>query len=175
MKTINFFKKNIINCICFALTMAFFLTSVNFTIVNASTLSSYDLRDSNSITSVKNHGNANTCWAFAAIGAIESSLIVGGYADSSIDLSEAHLGWFSINTEISNENDLTYGDGITSSNAFQYGGNDLYVIWSIARGFGLELEEFVEYDIEHIDSIKVRENERFVSEFKVTEVGGNSR
>ena len=171
MKTINFFKKNlIINCICFALTIAFFLTSVNFTIVNASTLSSFDLRDSNSITSVKNQGNANTCWAFAAIGAIESSLIVGGYADNSIDLSETHLGWFSINTEISNENDLTYGDGITSSNTFQYGGNDLYVIWSIARGFGLELEEFVEYDIDHIDSIKVRENERFVSEFKVTEV-----
>ena len=35
-----------------------------------------------------------TCWAHATIGCIESNLILKGLADNSIDLSEAHLIWF---------------------------------------------------------------------------------
>ncbi|MBE6649001.1 MAG: hypothetical protein E7614_05720 [Ruminococcaceae bacterium] len=154
----------------FLLAFIFILSSVNFTVVSAELSDSYDLRDFGYVTSVKNQGSANTCWVFSAIGAIESSLIVGGYADSTIDLSEAHLGWFSINTAIDDENDLTYGDGYSTSNPFQYGGNDLYVIWALSRGFGLELEEFAEYDVNNINSTFVRENERYVSEYTVTEV-----
>ncbi len=149
---------------------SFILFSVNFTFVSAELSDSYDLRDFGYVTSVKDQGSANTCWAFAAIGAIESSLIVGGYADSTIDLSEAHLGWFCINTAIDDESDLTYGDGYSATNPYQYGGNDLYVIWALSRGFGLELEEFAEYDVNNINSTVIRENERYVSEYTVTEV-----
>ena len=53
----------------------------------------YDSRDYGCITSKKvQYGG--TCWAFASIAAAESSLIRTGLADSSIDLSEFHLAYY---------------------------------------------------------------------------------
>ena len=49
----------------------------------------FDLRDKGMLTSVKNQGNWGTCWAHAALGSLESGvLMVGG---SSVDFSEWHL------------------------------------------------------------------------------------
>ena len=50
------------------------------------------------------------------------------------------------------------------------GGNDLYVTWALAKGVGLETEEFAPYDEEYINYTSLREDERFVSEYTVTEV-----
>lgn len=148
---------------------AFVISLFHFT-AKAETLSKFDLRDVNAVTSVKNQGSANTCWAFAAIGAIESSLIVNGYADNTIDLSESHLAWFASNAEIYDESDLTFGDGCTFSNPYIMGGNDLYVTWALSKGIGLETEAYVGYDEEYINYTSVREDERYVSEYTVTEV-----
>ena len=63
---------------------------------NASSLpSKYDLRSVNGksyVTSVKSQLPYGTCWSFAAIGAMESNLLMQGLG--TYDLSEMHLAWF---------------------------------------------------------------------------------
>lgn len=54
----------------------------------------YDMREGGPVTSVKRQYKG-TCWAYAAIGAVESNMVARGMGDSSLDLSEAHLLWFS--------------------------------------------------------------------------------
>ncbi|MCX6564091.1 MAG: lectin like domain-containing protein [Candidatus Aminicenantes bacterium] len=49
--------------------------------------SSYDLRTYNKLNSIRNQGSCGACWAFSAIGSVESSLLPG----ESRDLSEQHL------------------------------------------------------------------------------------
>lgn len=48
---------------------------------------SYDLRQANRVTSIKNQSSCGACWAFAAMGSIESSLMPGEQRD----FSEEHL------------------------------------------------------------------------------------
>ncbi len=56
--------------------------------------SSYDLRDYGLVTSVKDQGNHNTCWAFSVISCAETNIIKKGYSDQSIDLSEYQLAYY---------------------------------------------------------------------------------
>lgn len=57
--------------------------------------SSYDARTEGLVTSVKDQGSTNMCWAFTIASALETSLLAQGYG--AYDLSEEHLGYFFVN------------------------------------------------------------------------------
>lgn len=68
-------------------------------------------------------GNYGTCWAFAALGMMEFNLVNQGLADSSIDLSELQLSYFTYNF-------VTDPLGGTKGDVSNYGGSPNY----LARG-----------------------------------------
>jgi Cysteine protease len=51
----------------------------------------YSLLDEGKVTEYKNQHQSGMCWAYAAASVAESSLIVSGYEDNSVDLSEGHI------------------------------------------------------------------------------------
>ena len=64
------------------------------------------------LTPVKNQVGG-TCWAYSAIGCIESNLIRKGAADNSIDLSESHMVWFTLGQGYPTDpEDPRYGGGM---------------------------------------------------------------
>lgn len=74
----------------------------------------YDLREEapDLLTPVKRQ-IGGTCWAHAAIACAESNLIKKGIAESGIDLSEAHLIWFTHGQDSPTDpKDPSYGGGV---------------------------------------------------------------
>lgn len=71
----------------------------------------------------RSQGNYNTCWAFSAVGLAEFDLIHdNGNMDKNIDLSELQLSYYTYHNE---EDPLggTYGDGVSTNQYLQTGGN----------------------------------------------------
>lgn len=98
---------------------------------------SYDSRDVNCITSVKQQGVSGNCWAFSGMSMLESDAILKGIDDAeSADYSEAHFSWFTSRSLTDNTEDSTYGDGRTDEAPFVTGGNWIIAAGSLARWTG---------------------------------------
>lgn len=82
-----------------------------------------------------------TCWAYAALASLESNLIKKGLADSSVDLSENHLAWFTYNGSNSSTKSAYAGqDTFLSSDPYSIGGNSYFATATLARWYGAASE-----------------------------------
>lgn len=105
--------------------------------------SSFDARDMGWVTPAKDQLGAPLCGAYSVISALESSSIVQGFADNTVDYSEAHLGWFAHNKS-TDPSDPTYGDGCTREEhietATTLGVNFKIALHALTRWSGVALD-----------------------------------
>ncbi len=122
---------------------------------------SFDLRDEGVITSVKNQGETGTCWAHAGLAAAESNMVMNGLADTSIDLSETHLVWFTHGQACTNTEDPLYGDGNTLGTDAYYKGGSIYRVYGTLGSWkGVQLQQ---YTADVTECAEVDESQRYVS------------
>ena len=110
--------------------------------------STYDLRNVNGtsyVTSIKSQLPYGTCWAFSAIGAMESNFMRQGY--SALDLSEMHTAWYSFRNS---DKSKAFNNVHNSSfyDVLNHGGNSFYIAALYSRLAGPVLESDVPYGVD---------------------------
>ncbi len=134
--------------------------------------SSYDLRDSGRVTSVRDQGDGGTCWSFGTVSACESNLITQGLADNTLDLSEDHMTWFTGKRGWLTGDGINFnGDNDEYDGAYIAGGYWANPVATLASWSGTALESeylYAPYNLNangHYD-----ETERFVSNYHLQNV-----
>ena len=97
---------------------------------------------------LRNQNPLGTCWAFATIAALEGDLIHDGNADTSVDLSELHLAYFSYH-DTYDEKGCNNGDSISvyGVNYQDHGGTCNLTINSLSNMIGPVEESVVPYSL----------------------------
>ena len=107
----------------------------------------YDLRTSGWLTPVKDQGEYGTCWTFACLGSLESSMLMGGLGVH--DLSEWHLAYYAY-TPFNASLLTSFTPGPMPSledPIFDQGGNDWMSTALLARGTGAVSEKDCPYQL----------------------------
>lgn len=114
--------------------------------------SAYDLRHEGLVTPVRDQHNFGTCWAFGAMGSIESYL---KRSEITSDLSEYHLAWWAYNgSPAFTAWDATFGDHPT----LDQGGNAVMALAMLARWSGSVDEDDCPYDLQGEEPLTAENN-----------------
>ena len=120
----------------------------------------YDLRDFGVVTPVKNQSPFGTCWGFATISAVETSILSSSgktYEETGLDLSEHHLAYFA-RKAITDKNDSQYKEGTymvdATSSELTTGGMFATSTSVLSSGIGPVSEEKIPYRGKNSDTTK---------------------
>ncbi len=120
-------------------------TDIDPSTITVNLPSSFSQKDLGIVTSVKVQNPWGTCWAFACTSAAETSILngQGDDKDSSLDLSEKHLVWFSTHPLVSGESQGHEGEGVyvidggwNSNQSFEVAENNSLVSYAYSSGIG---------------------------------------
>ncbi|MCH5267895.1 MAG: Ig-like domain-containing protein [Lachnospiraceae bacterium] len=107
--------------------------------------SSYDLREENIITSIKDQGYSGACWAFGAMKSAESNAIRKGFlTKNTADFSESHLTWFAFHPSLKYSDKMKIDGFYPLSDsvdaAYLCGGSSLLATFTLAKWSGIVSE-----------------------------------
>ena len=113
---------------------------------------SFDLRTRGGVPPVRDQSAWGTCWAFAALGSLESFLLTSGNVpgadrpggEGTWDLAERHLAWFGYIDQDGDHVAFT-GDTATPDDVYNNGGDDWRAVAILARGTGAVDEDDAPY------------------------------